>query len=223
MNDWAQPECYGNVGTATALLAGGLALNAALGIILFILTGYLHVTRARTTISRIYLGRCLVMTQTSSCRFLFYLAYLMDSLNMIILVTEFVFLPTVKAHCKDSIIFFYDLTIALHCFTVIRIFLFWVHFKPVSRPFYKWLKRKFECLRSIEGEQRLVLEVWHLEAYLRRLKSEVGEETNENTLNASVLRRSLTLGSADTIRNLNEADIECSICLEKIQDGNTLV
>jgi len=93
MQDWAQPDCFASVGTVTALLAGSLAINAVLGILLCVFTGYLFTTRARTMFRRIYIGRCLVLTQTSPNRLLFALAYTMDIISFVLLVVELVMLP----------------------------------------------------------------------------------------------------------------------------------
>ena len=37
------------------------------------------------------------------------------------------------------------------------------------------------------------------------------------------LQRKFSIGTSETIRTLEVSDLECSICLEKLQDGNSLV
>jgi len=59
------------------------------------------------------------------------------------------------------------------------------------------------------------LDVWRLESYIGKLKSDVDQDGN--------ILNSMSMGSAQTIRSLDKEEIECSICLERILDGNTLI
>ena len=57
--------------------------------------------------------------------------------------------------------------------TLIRIFLFWIHFKSGrNRTFYRWLKRHCKCLAIIEGEDRLTLDLYKLPEYLTKIKAD---------------------------------------------------
>ena len=174
MEDWTEPECFDNMGIVTVLLVTGLALNAILGAVLCLYTAFLHRTRARMDVQRMYLGRVRVVTATTTNTLFFRLTHLMDAISGILLLSMFVMMPTAQAYCSRGYNLFYTTAAMLQCFMMVRMFMFCVHFKySVSRPFYKWLKRKFPCLATVEGEQRLVLHVWRLDDYVARLKAQV--------------------------------------------------
>jgi len=171
MAGFGLPECFDKMAPVTVALAIGLAFNALLGTVLCLYTAYLFKSQARMDYWRIYLGRCLILTQTSSNKFIFVLAYTMDAISCILLVAEIAFIPSARKVCNSGFMTFYELAIILQSFVVLRMFLFCVHFTRLAKPFYKWLKRQSHCLRTVESEQRLVLDVWKLEHYVRILKS----------------------------------------------------
>lgn len=109
-----------------------------------------------------------------------------------------------------------------------RLFLFGIHFKKTSRHFYKWLKRKIPYLAIIEGEQRLILDIWRIDHYIAKLQAEVVVRGQDLAASSSKpnsklsLCRTITDGSATTISSLKIEELECSICLEFIVDGNSL-
>ena len=93
----------------------------------------------------------------------------MDVISMICLMAECVFLGRAQEYCDESYTRFYEVAMALQFFVLIRLFLFCVHFTRKSKPFYKWLKRKFVFLQSVEGEQRLTLDVYKLPDYIQKI------------------------------------------------------
>mmetsp|Transcript_14285 Transcript_14285/g.17994 ORF Transcript_14285/g.17994 Transcript_14285/m.17994 type:complete len:284 (+) Transcript_14285:21-872(+) len=154
MEDWKDPECFDNMGLYTVLLVAGLALNAILGGVMCLYTGFLWKTRARRNVSRMYLGRVRVLTVTTEDKIFFHLAHFMDAISAILFTTELIFMPYAKAYCDSGYNLFYVTATILQAFILPRIFMFCVHFKVRnSRPFYKWLKRVFpSILATVEGE-----------------------------------------------------------------------
>ena len=93
MEDWTDPECFDNMGIVTVLLVTGLAFNAILGAVLCLYTAFLHRSRARMDVQRMYLGRVRVVTATTTNRNFFHLTHLMDAISGTLLLTMFVMMP----------------------------------------------------------------------------------------------------------------------------------
>ena len=197
MSDWEKPACYDEMGIVSVVLVSALAMNAILGFALCLLTAFLWRTRAQLHYSRVYLGRFMVLTQTSNNQVLFGLTHLMDAFSAFILLMELIYLPTALAYCHDTFLIFYGLAMLFQCNFFIRLFLFCVHYKSASKPFYKWLKRKFPLLATVEAEQRLVLDVWRLEQYVAKLQAELEAiKTKTRTRSNINLCRTVSQGSA---------------------------
>ena len=146
INDFAEPQCFDKMGLYTAILLGVLCFNCMIGFLECLWTIYLVHERAPTEVRRMYLGRCLVMTSTSRNKLMYGLAYIMDGISLACLVAMFAILPTVSAHCKGSVLMFYEIAIAMQSLVFVRMFLVCVHYSDRHKPFYKWLKRQFKCL-----------------------------------------------------------------------------
>ena len=163
MSSYEVPDCYDVMGLVAVGMLASLMLNATLGITLCIYMAYLARRRTAQEFRRLYLGRCLLLTHTTKDKFLFALVHIMDAVGVLMLIIELAMLSRAKEHCDSNFLLFYELGLVLQFNVVIRLFLFCLHFKKCSRPFYKYLKRRFQFLSVIESEQRLVLDVWRLE------------------------------------------------------------
>ena len=107
MADFSDPDCLDKMGVILGLLVGGLAVNAMIGVMMCMFTAYLIHSRAYTYYSRMYLGRCAVLTTTTKNRVVFILAYIMDSITVFMLILETALLPSIREHCPTSVITFY--------------------------------------------------------------------------------------------------------------------
>ena len=107
MADFSDPDCIDNMGLTLAFLVGGLAVNAMIGVMMCMFTAYLIHSRAYTYYSRMYLGRCAVLTTTTKNRVVFILAYIMDTITVFMLLLETALLPSIREHCPTSVITFY--------------------------------------------------------------------------------------------------------------------
>jgi uncharacterized membrane protein len=145
MIDFVQPQCLGNMGLTVGLIVGALGFNAILGVCFLCLVLYRHFRRDYLTFERVVLGRCIVLTITSSNKLIFWFAYVIDTISLVMFVVELAMLPRAKANCPSGFLAFYNLTIVLQSITLIRLFLLWVHFRR-GKPFYRWLKRRFTFL-----------------------------------------------------------------------------
>ena len=90
-------------------------------------------------------------------------------------VIELAYLPSAKANCPAGFLAFYKITIVLQSITLIRMFLFCIHFRR-GRLFYRWLKRQFKCLQTVECEERLSLDIYRLQDYVAKIKGEVAAD-----------------------------------------------
>lgn len=216
MVDLAQPECLDNMGAVTGVLAFCLGLNSVIGTFLCLYVLYLFQSRAYTEYDQMYIGRCLMITETSRNKIIFTTAYVIDLISVALLFVEVFFHSTATEHCRDGFLAFYNIAIALQCFIVLRIFLFCVQFTGRRRPFYSWLKRRFPSLQTIESEQRVTLNVYQLDRYVAKLKNDVQDDQAR-------LKRAYSMGSAEAIASVDASELECSICLEKIQHTNSLL
>lgn len=148
----------------------GLALNALLGMILFFYVLYLRlIRRAYLSMERVTLGRCVLITLTSQSEILYRLAYLIDGVSLLLLVLQFAILPSARENCASGFLAFLYISTGLQTVTLIRMFLFCVHFRR-GQQFYYWLKQKFLCLQTVEGEDRLSLDIYSLPAYVAKIK-----------------------------------------------------
>ena len=146
MVDFAQPECLDNMGFVTGLIVFSFFFNSMLGTLLCFYVGYLFQTRAYTENDQMYLGRCLMITVTINNKYVFALAYVIDTISAILFIVEIAYLSRAKEHCPAGFLAFYEIAMVLQGFILVRMFLFCVHFTNRRRPFYSWLKRKFPSL-----------------------------------------------------------------------------
>ena len=141
MVDLTQPECFNQMGTVTIMMIIGLLVNSVIGCVLAALTVYLVYTRAPTSFSRFYLGRCQVETVGSRNKCVFTLVYIQDVIAFFLFILMISFVGKANEHCPAGYTAFYKMTIFLQSFVMIRIFLFCVHFTRRGPTFYKWLRR----------------------------------------------------------------------------------
>lgn len=92
MNDWQVPECYDAMGMPTVAIVFALTMNAILGGSLCLWTAYLYRSRAPMQYTRIYLGRCLILTSTTQNEIFFGMTHLMDAISVLIVIVECFFL-----------------------------------------------------------------------------------------------------------------------------------
>ena len=101
------------MGLTVGLILSALGFNAILGICFFCLVLYRYFRRDYLTFERVVLGRCVVLTMTSSNKLIFWFAYIIDTISLVMLVVELAMLSRAKANCPSGFLAFYVLTIVL--------------------------------------------------------------------------------------------------------------
>ena len=93
-----------------------------------------------------------MVTSGTRNKLVFILIYLQDMIALLIFIFSLIFVPKANEHCPVGYTAFYKMAIFLQSFVLIRLFLFCVHYTDRAKPFYKWLKRQFDCLQTVECE-----------------------------------------------------------------------
>ena len=113
MADYIYPDCLDKMAVSIAFIMGGLFLSVVIGLVMLLFIIYLVKSRAYLTNERLVLGRCIILTTTSSNALLYRMAYVVDAISMILFVVELSTLSRATEYCPDDTLAFYKITIVL--------------------------------------------------------------------------------------------------------------